>query len=185
MTSPGPAGAWDRWGRSVAQGALVLFIGFNVVTWLGSRGGLPVGTTGPVVRLPRLSGGEGAVGEPTGSPVVLEFWATWCAACRRALPEVQAVAEGYRGGPVRFLLVDLDEASPERDGEVRAALGGLGVDLPVALDDGRAARANRVERQPHTVVLDGKGRIAGTWTGEWDETAVTRLLEGSKARTSP
>jgi len=175
------AGAWDRWGRSVTVGLVLLVAGFNVVTWLASQGRrqpeLPLGSAAPALRLPRLGGGTTAVGPVPGSAVVLEFWATWCPPCKRTLPELQALAGRTRGRPVRFVLVNQDESSQTRVEDVRELLEALDVRLPVALDDGRAARAYRVERLPYAVVLDAAGRVAGRWTGEWDEAALARLLD--------
>lgn len=39
---------------------------------------------------------------------LVNFWATWCAPCRKEMPAIIAVAEKYRDKPFKVLLVSLD-----------------------------------------------------------------------------
>ena len=48
------------------------------------------------------------VGGPT--PVLVDFWAAWCAPCRMIAPALEAIAEKYEG-KVRIAKVDVDEHS--------------------------------------------------------------------------
>jgi thioredoxin 1 len=40
-------------------------------------------------------------------PVIVDFWATWCAPCRLVAPELDRLAEKYAGG-VDFVKLDVD-----------------------------------------------------------------------------
>jgi thioredoxin 1 len=42
-------------------------------------------------------------------PVLVDFWAPWCAPCRAMTPAVEAVAQEY-GGKARVLKLNLDES---------------------------------------------------------------------------
>jgi len=51
-------------------------------------------TTEPVdFALQRLHGDEVSLGEYRGSWVVLNYWATWCAPCRKEMPDLSALNE--------------------------------------------------------------------------------------------
>src|SRR6266704_605185 len=46
----------------------------------------------------------------TGKVVLLDFWATWCAPCREALPHMSEIAQKCQRQPLVVLSVILDEA---------------------------------------------------------------------------
>ena len=64
----------------------------------------------PPLELARLDGGTVALGPDSAGVTLLNFWATWCSACKRERPVLQALQERY-GERVRFLAVSLDEPS--------------------------------------------------------------------------
>ncbi|HND29271.1 MAG TPA: TlpA disulfide reductase family protein [Myxococcota bacterium] len=47
---------------------------------------------------------------PQSRPVVLNFWATWCAPCVKELPYLERLAEQFR--EVSWILVNVDGANP-------------------------------------------------------------------------
>jgi thiol-disulfide isomerase/thioredoxin len=44
-----------------------------------------------------------------GKAVLIDFWATWCAPCREALPHMREIAKKFQGQPLVLLSVSLDE----------------------------------------------------------------------------
>jgi len=50
-------------------------------------------------------------------PVVVDFWAEWCAPCRQIAPSLKALASQY-GDQVKVLKMNIDE-SPQTPGQYR------------------------------------------------------------------
>ena len=98
---------------------MVLVLGSGWVWWtqpgvsalddaLASAAQPAVGRLAPDFTLPTLDGGEFRLIDQRGTPVVLNFWATWCGPCQRELPAIQRAAEHY-DGVVLFAAVDQAE----------------------------------------------------------------------------
>ena len=66
------------------------------------------GTLAPEFTLNTLEGKPVSLSEFRGTPVVLEFWATWCGPCRRQFPKMARIHEKYEG-QVNFIMVNTAE----------------------------------------------------------------------------
>jgi thiol-disulfide isomerase/thioredoxin len=78
-------------------------------------GGIAVGAVAPNATLETLDGKRFELGTLFGkTPVVLEFWATWCSNCEDLEPTLHAVQKKY-AGKVRFASIAVAiNQSPER-----------------------------------------------------------------------
>jgi thiol-disulfide isomerase/thioredoxin len=127
--------------------------------WPALPGPPAVGSNAPA--LPALAAYRGEV--PTlgqGQPLLLFFWASWCAACKAALPEVLAF-ERERQVPV---LAITDEAKERLDGFF--ARSSLTFPARIAIDEYRKAFvAYGVSSTPTFVLIDPGGRIELVHTG--------------------
>ncbi|MCX7992687.1 MAG: TlpA family protein disulfide reductase [Fimbriimonadales bacterium] len=140
-----------RWLMIIAIAALTA-VGAHALL---QQQGLPVGTEAPDFRLETLEGKVIALSKLRGKPVFIDFWATWCGPCRRALPHTQKLAEKY-GKDAHILAVNLKE-----DAEiVRNFLQQNNYTFTVPMDtDGVVATAYRVRGIPHFVLIDAQGKI--------------------------
>lgn len=112
----------------------------------------------PAATLTCLGGGPSVpLRRITGSPTVVNFWATWCAPCRGELPDLQRFAKAA-AGRVRVIGIDTEETSPS------AALSFLqdaGVHFPSVYDAaGRVSHAMGLPGLPGTVLLRADGSVA-------------------------
>jgi peroxiredoxin len=64
---------------------------------------LAVGKTAPDFAALTFDGKTAKLSETRGQIVVLQFWATWSASCRDAIPAMRKLVEKYTGKPVHIL----------------------------------------------------------------------------------
>jgi peroxiredoxin len=72
---------------------------------------LAVGSLAYDFTLQDLSGNNVSLTDFRGQPVIINFWATWCAPCRIEMPELQASFEKYKEDGLVILALDQDESA--------------------------------------------------------------------------
>ena len=77
--------------------------------------GIPVGTAAPGAAVHNLDGSSADLAQYIGkTPVLIEFWATWCPVCKELEPKMLDLAKRY-GTQVKFLGVAVSvNESPRR-----------------------------------------------------------------------
>ena len=97
------------------------------------------------------------------TPVVLEFWATWCPLCKELEPQLQAAREKY-AGRVTFISVGVkDNQTPDKQ-KAYAESHHLGGEF-VFDRDGKAVAAYQAPHTSYLVVIDGDGKVVYTGVG--------------------
>ena len=140
---------------------------------------LPKGMKLPQRTLPYITGGEGALDLASlrGSPIVLNFWASWCGPCKRELPVLKALQEKYSAQGLIVLGVTDDKPS-----QIRAVSSQHALPYPTLYDKRNVlGRRLGVRTIPFTVFISKDGHVVGDVTGTLDEgegeTRVQQLLE--------
>jgi thiol-disulfide isomerase/thioredoxin len=121
---------------------------------------LPVGEAAPEWELRDPSGAAHRLSDYRGQVVVLDFWATWCGPCIRAMPEMQRLHDLYKGKGVVILGVDCWEES-----NAAAWMRENGYSYGLLLRGEEVARSYRVSTLPTVYVISGEGRIIHRFTG--------------------
>jgi peroxiredoxin len=126
-----------------------------------AAGAQPVkpGARAPNIDLPALTGSRVELSKLRGHPVVVFFWATWCAPCRAEFPEFVKLHQQYDSAGLRVLGVNgFDQELSTK--AVQQFIDSLAVSFPIALDTrGQTLRAFRIVHIPTTVFIDSAGVI--------------------------
>jgi peroxiredoxin len=119
-----------------------------------------VGAPAPLFSLPRLEGsGDMSLASYRGKTVVLNFFASWCAPCKREAPDLESVWRRYRSEGLIVLGVDSGDAR----GDAKRFLSAHGVTYPIVFDpeEKLAQGAYALPGLPVTYVINPAGRIVG------------------------
>ena len=123
-----------------------------------------VGQAAPDFTLKQLDGDkEVSLSDHEGSEaVVLDFWATWCSPCRKALPKLEELTKKYDGKGVAIYAVNQGESADK----ARSFLQDQKLDLNVLLDPkGSTGQKYGVRGIPTTVIIDQNGTVKAVHTG--------------------
>ncbi|MBR8256256.1 cytochrome c biogenesis protein DipZ [Burkholderia ambifaria] len=114
-----------------------------------------------------------------GKVVLVDFWTYSCINCLRTLPYTTAWAHKYAPYGLVVIGVHAPEFAFERDiGNVKKAVHDLGIDYPVAIDNGYAIwRAFGNEYWPAHYVVDAQGRIRHHHFGEGEYAQSERAIQ--------
>ena len=138
---------------------------FPVASLLAQETGLPIGAKAPASTLVEtLDGKPFDLGQYVGkTPVLIEFWATWCPNCKQLEPAMDAAARKY-AGKIKFVAVAVSvNQSPER---ARLYAEKHALPLEVYFDKkGNAADAYDAAATSYIVVLDKTGTVVYTGLG--------------------
>jgi len=155
-----------RISRLTAGAALAAVLAAAAATHVSAAGiaglGASAGEAERVLRdhsLTMLDGRTLTLGGMRGDVIVVNFWASWCAPCRRELPRLGGLQAELSAAGGRVIAVSIDEDADNARRFCRAQH----VTLPVAHDgpDG-LAKSLDLKNVPLTIVIDRAGHIAYT-----------------------
>jgi cytochrome c biogenesis protein CcmG/thiol:disulfide interchange protein DsbE len=120
---------------------------------------IPKGRAAPSFSLPRLGGGSRVtLPASAGTPVVINFFASWCPNCVGELSTFGAEAAAAHG---KVAFVGIDTNDPDRS-TVESMTSRAAVRYPIGVDPSAGtAAAYQVVGLPATVFVDGSGRVIG------------------------
>lgn len=122
----------------------------------------------PDFTLPTLSGEEFTLSAQQGTPIVLNFWATWCGPCQNEMPALQTASDRFGD---RVQIIGVDQGETVEVVERFAAEMGITFALPV---DGEMAVGELygVRAMPTTFFIDRNGVIRHIYLGEMNSVTI-------------
>lgn len=121
-----------------------------------------VGKVAPDLKLGMVGGGLFELKKAKGRVVVLDFWASWCGPCLKALPEVMDALRIFP--PDRVQLIAVNQGESEQDIAKFLQLRQWKLDTVLDLDQ-KAGMRFGAKGIPHTVVIDSDGKVAWVKSG--------------------
>ena len=163
---------YAAWGAVGAVAALLLAAaGWGLAHPQGSPAASLVGRPAPPLVVRSFDGATVSLSDLRGRPVVLNFWASWCAPCRQEDPSLQAAARSHAA--VAFLGVAF------KDSGSAARAYAAETKHPYPLGEAVSGDLTRfgVTGPPETFFISPDGLVAARFVGPLDEQVLGRYLQ--------
>jgi len=135
----------------------------------------------PEFTLNNIWGEPQAISEWAGSPLLINFWATWCAPCRREMPLLQTLhnERGVTGLQIVGIAID-------RQPDVQAYIAEAGISYPILSGEADAMAVSDLFGLdglglPFSVLVAGDGTILTVHLGEVVRQQLADMVIISKA----
>jgi len=89
---------------------------------------------------------------------LLDFWATWCKPCARAIPKIITLYEAYKDSGVQVIGISVD--SPRNQTKVKPFVNSMGITYPILLDSNSELMSElQVTALPTLLIVDDQNDI--------------------------
>ena len=117
-----------------------------------------------------------------GTPVVLNFWASWCPPCKSEMPSFNEMSKKYSKDKVAILMVNLTDGQRETMSTAKQFIKDNNYNMKVLFDNKmNAANSYNISAIPRTIFIDKDGYIvkddSGAITKEELESQIKLLLK--------
>jgi len=128
------------------------------------------------IRLKDMNGQPVSLSDFRGKIVFLNFWTTWCYACRIEMPDMEKLHQKLKNKDFAMVTINLQESVSQ----VKQFFKDFKLTFTALLDsDGAVGAHFMITAIPTTFILDKEGIIIGKVMGprEWDSKAAIALFE--------
>ncbi|MPZ49036.1 MAG: redoxin family protein [Dehalococcoidia bacterium] len=148
----------------------------------GQQVGLTEGDLAPDFELPSPDGEALRLSELRGRPVLINFWATWCASCLSEMPEIAALQQ-EKGEAFHVLAINAGESRAdalEFIDFLDTPAFRFGLDQSLLISD-----AYNVYGLPMSVFIDADGVVRGAYQGHASRVRLVSLVDAAIQAKAP
>jgi len=128
----------------------------------------------PAFQLQDLDGKIHSSTELAGKPVLIDFWATWCATCKETVPQLVEIQSKYKAKGLDVVGISVDKGE---NGKVERGAKKLGIDYQVLHDaDGSLASVFGYTGIPSLYLFGKDGKLLLSLQG-YDPGQEQKLVE--------
>jgi cytochrome c biogenesis protein CcmG/thiol:disulfide interchange protein DsbE len=168
-------------GALLLAGVVIIVVGSQLlgrpgpVTVTVAGGRAAVGHTAPDFSTQTLDGARVRLSQYRGKPVLLNFWATWCAPCQDEMPLIQRASDMNKGQGLVVLAVNYQQTSTS---SMQAFLRKVDARFPAVFDPaGQIAGAYGVNvGLPVSVFIDRSGTVSFIQVGQMSDAILQQHL---------
>lgn len=132
-----------------------------------------VGSVAPGIELTDLDGNPLSLEALRGRPVIVNFWASWCAPCLEEFPLLREALERHEADGLAVVGV----VFKDRSAAARAFIERTGATWPSAMDPGeRVADAYTILGPPETYFIGRDGRIVARHIGQMSAASLAEKV---------
>ena len=157
----------------IAATLLILFKADSALPLIPLQGNVPG------YKLKTLAGKKISLKDYRGSPLLINFWATWCVPCRKEFPIIKEIQNKFGKDGLVVLAVNVDDTRTISG--VKSFVSAHSLDFIIPLDPNRKLFNNfRGSSLPLTLLIDASGNVIRTYSGFlglWEEDIFRQLSE--------
>lgn len=127
----------------------------------------------PAFDLPSVDGTRQRLADYRGKALVVNFWAVWCAPCRKEMPAMQKAYDTLKDEGLAMIAIHV---GPSIDGAGQFSRQ-LGLTFDIAVDEDMALTDWQVQGLPTTFLVDREGRIVADAVGERDWSSKASIAQ--------
>ena len=161
---------------------MLLFVTAPASFFLVFANAADVGAPAPALALPTAGGETVALEALRGKVVYVDFWASWCAPCRKSFPWMADMQKKYGASGFTVVAVNVDKKRPDAERFLQSTPAQFTVVYDPA---GTTPTAWNVKAMPTSFVIDSRGSVAMVEAGFREENVTElegriKLLVGAK-----
>jgi thiol-disulfide isomerase/thioredoxin len=117
----------------------------------------------PDFTLYTLNGDEVKLSDYLGKVVILDFWATWCAPCRKGIPDLISIQNEYKDD---LVVIGISFDQPATQDQLIPFIKNYGINYPIVLGNIEVSAAyGNIQAIPTSFIIDQEGNISNKHIG--------------------